>query len=78
MTYHELSAKYNEAQLPHTNVNDHGELETIFHTIDTLTYNDITWERPCFRIVTKLNNGYIRHQYFFKDGATEEFYEIPR
>lgn len=77
MTYQELSAKYNEDQLPITTISDRGVSETIFHGIDRWTYKDLVWNRPYFMIKTRLENGHIRYQYFFKDGKTEEFYEIP-
>lgn len=77
MTYQELSAKYNEAQLPITTTNNNAESVTIDHRTDHITYKDMIWNRPYFYIVTNLKDGYRKHEYIYKNGKTEQFYEMP-
>jgi hypothetical protein len=74
MNYKELQQLCAGKSFPVAGKNDIGENLTITPGRQLMIRGGIQLIRPYFDLATAQHNGWMRHNFIYEDGSTEEFY----
>lgn len=74
MNYKELQQLCAGKSFPVAGKNDIGETIIITPGRQCMICGGIQINRPYFDLATAQHNGWMRHNYIYEDGSTEEFY----
>ena len=75
MTYNELEKLTEGKKLPFAGKNESGENVIIDRGCDRWSYRGEAWEKNFFKLTTAQSNGWVRINFVYDDGSTDELYQ---